>query len=63
MYDKIIYETKRVTLVSTYSIEAGVKSAVIHTENKEAAKKDGELVDKKAVEKGLTEVVFDRGGY
>ena len=38
-------------------------SAVSYTGNKEAAKKVGELVAKKAAEKGITEVVFDRGGY
>ena len=63
IYAQIIDDTKRVTLVSASSLEAEVKSAVNHTGNKEAAKKVGELVAKKAVEKGITEVVFDRGGY
>ncbi|HBG1180529.1 TPA: 50S ribosomal protein L18 [Clostridioides difficile] len=63
MYAQIIDDTKRVTLVAASSLEAEVKSAVNHTGNKEAAKKVGELVAKKAVEKGITEVVFDRGGY
>ena len=63
IYDQIIDDTKRVTLVAASSLEAEVKSAVNHTGNKEAAKKVGELVAKKAVEKGITEVVFDRGGY
>lgn len=31
--------------------------------NKDAAKKVGELVAKRAAEKGITDVVFDRGGY
>ena len=31
--------------------------------NKEAAKKVGETVAKRAIEKGITDVVFDRGGY
>ena len=34
-----------------------------HHSNTEAALKVGELVAKRAVEKGVTEVVFDRGGY
>ena len=63
IYAQIIDATKRVTLVAASSLEAEVKSAVNHTGNKEAAKKVGELVAKKAVEKGITEVVFDRGGY
>ena len=63
IYAQIIDDTKRVTLVAASSLDAEVKSAVNHTGNKEAAKKVGELVAKKAVEKGITEVVFDRGGY
>ena len=63
IYAQIIDDTKRVTLVAASSLEAEVKSAVNHTGTKEAAKKVGELVAKKAVEKGITEVVFDRGGY
>ncbi|MEI3164188.1 MAG: 50S ribosomal protein L18 [Lachnospirales bacterium] len=34
-----------------------------HTSNVEAAKAVGEAIAKKALEKGITEVVFDRGGY
>ncbi|UWD49084.1 50S ribosomal protein L18 [Clostridioides difficile] len=63
IYAQIIDDTNRVTLVAASSLEAEVKSAVNHTGNKEAAKIVGELVAKKAVEKGITEVVFDRGGY
>lgn len=63
IYAQIIDDTQRVTLVAASSLEAEVKSAVNHTGNKEAAKKVGEMVAKKAVEKGITEVVFDRGGY
>lgn len=51
IYAQIIDDTKRVTLVAASSLEAEVKSAVNHTGNKEAAKKVGELVAKKAVEK------------
>ena len=63
IYAQIIDDTNRVTLVADSSIEADVKGAVNHTGNKEAAKLVGQLVAKKAVEKGITEVVFDRGGY
>ena len=63
IYAQIIDDTNRVTLVAASSLEAEVKGAVNHTGNKEAAKKVGEMVAKKAVEKGITEVVFDRGGY
>ena len=63
IYAQIIDDTNRVTLVAASSLDEAVKGAVNHTGNKEAAKLVGEMVDKKAVEKGITEVVFDRGGY
>ena len=63
IYAQIIDDTNRVTLVAAYSLDEAVKGAVNHTGNKEAAKMIGEMVAKKAVEKGITEVVFDRGGY
>ena len=63
IYAQIIDDTNRVTLAAASSLEAEVKGAVNHTGNKEAARKVGELIAKKAVEKGITEDVFDRGGY
>ena len=63
IYAQIIDDTNRVTVVSASSLDAEIKGAVNHGGNKEAARKVGELVAKRAVEKGITEVVFDRGGY
>ena len=63
IYAQIIDDTNRLTLVAASSLDEAVKGAVNHTGNKEAAKLVGEMVAKKAVEKGITEVVFDRGGY
>ena len=63
IYAQIIDDTNGVTLVAASSLDEAVKGAVNHTGNKEAAKMVGEMVAKKAVEKGITEVVFDRGGY
>ena len=63
IYAQIIDDTNRVTLVAASSLEADVKGAVNHTGNKEAAKMVGEMIAKRAIEKGITEVVFDRGGY
>ena len=62
IYAQIIDDVQRVTLTSASSLEKEIKEAG-HTWNKEAARKVGELVAKKAIEKGITEVVFDRGGY
>lgn len=60
IYAQIIDDVNGVTLVSASSLEKdfdGVGS------NKDAAKKVGELIAKKAQDKGIKSVVFDRGGY
>lgn len=59
IYAQIIDDVNAVTLVAASSLDKAIEVG----SNKEAAKKVGELVAKKAVEKGITEVVFDRGGY
>ena len=60
IYAQIIDDVKGVTLVAASSVE---KDFGMAGGNKEAAKKVGELSAKRAAEKGITEVVFDRGGY
>ncbi len=60
IYAQIIDDVKGVTLVAANSVE---KDFDMSGGNKEAAKKVGEMIAKRAVEKGITEVVFDRGGY
>lgn len=49
------------TLASASSLDKDIK--VEHTGNKEAAKAVGELIAKRAKDKGIDTVVFDRGGY
>ena len=63
IYAQIIDDANRVTLTAASSLDAEVKGAVNHGGNKEAAKMVGEMIAKRAIEKGITEVVFDRGGY
>ena len=60
IYAQIIDDVKGVTLVSASTVEKGFEG---NGSNKAAAKKIGELVAKRAIEKGITDVVFDRGGY
>ncbi len=60
IYAQVIDDTCGNTLVSASSVE---KDFAAYGGNKEAAKKVGELVAKRAIEKGITDVVFDRGGY
>ena len=59
IYVQIIDDTCGKTLVSASSVEKDFGAGG----NKESAKKVGELAAKRALEKGITEVVFDRGGY
>ena len=60
IYVQIIDDTAGKTLVSASSVEPAFGK---EGGNKESAKKVGELAAKRAIEKGITEVVFDRGGY
>lgn len=60
IYAQIIDDTKGATLVSASTLDKEFEGA---TGNCEAAKKVGLLVAKKALEKGIENVVFDRGGY
>ena len=60
IYAQIIDDEKGVTLVSASSND---KDFSQYGGNVEAAKAIGTAVAKKALEKGITEVVFDRGGY
>lgn len=63
MYAQIIDDVNGVTLVSASTLDKEIKSQVSGTGNKEAAKAVGMLVAKKALEKGIENVVFDRAGY
>ena len=60
IYVQIIDDTVGKTLVSASSVE---KEFGNEGGNKESAKKVGELAAKRALEKGIDTVVFDRGGY
>ena len=60
IYAQIIDDINAVTLASASSLD---KDFSAKGGNKEGAKLVGELVAKKAINSGVTEVVFDRGGY
>ena len=62
IYAQIIDDTKGVTLLSASTLETPLKGTLDNTGNVEAAKKVGLEIGKKAAEKGITTVVFDRGG-
>ena len=63
MYAQIIDDTVGNTLVSASTLEKEVKAELTKTNNVEAAKYLGTVIGKRAVEKGIKEVVFDRGGF
>ena len=63
MYAQIIDDTVGNTLVSASTLEKEVKSELEKTNNVEAAAYLGTFIAKRAVEKGIKEVVFDRGGF
>lgn len=63
IYAQIIDDTAGVTLAAASTLDADVKAKVANGGNKEAAKEVGIAVAKKAIEKGIKQVVFDRGGY
>ncbi len=63
MYAQIIDDTVGKTLVSASTLQKDVKAELENTDTVEAAAYVGTVIGKKAVEMGITSVVFDRGGY
>ena len=63
MYAQIIDDTVGNTLVAASTAEKEVKAELEHTDTVEAAAYVGTLVAKRALEKGINTVVFDRGGF
>jgi len=63
MYAQIIDDTVGNTLVSASTLQKDVKAEVEKTNNVAAAAHLGTVIGKKAVEKGIKEVIFDRGGF
>ncbi|QNM04882.1 50S ribosomal protein L18 [Qiania dongpingensis] len=63
MYAQIIDDTVGNTLVSASTLQKDVKAELTKTNNVEAAAHLGTVIAKKALEKGITTVVFDRGGF
>lgn len=63
IYAQIIDDDLGVTLVAASSLDKDVKEKFANGGNKETAKAVGELIAKKAIEAGIKQVVFDRGGY
>ena len=63
MYAQIIDDTVGNTLVAASTLDKDIKAELTKTNNVEAAAYLGTVIAKKALDKGIKEVVFDRGGY
>ena len=63
MYAQIIDDTVGNTLVSASTLQKDVKANLEKTNNVDAAAYLGKVIAERAVEKGIKDVVFDRGGF
>ena len=60
---QIIDDVNGVTLASASTIDKALKEEIAYGGNKDAARAVGEAIAKRALEKGIEEVCFDRGGF
>lgn len=63
IYAQIVNDDEGKTLVAASSLDSPVKELAQHKGNSKTAKEVGALVAKKALEKGIKKVVFDKSGY
>lgn len=63
IYAQIIDDTVGNTLVAASTVEKEIKAGLEKTNDMAAATAVGTAIAKKALDKGITEVVFDRGGF
>jgi large subunit ribosomal protein L18 len=63
IYAQVIDDTVGITLVAASTLEKDVKAELTKTNDVAAAAYLGTVVAKKALEKGIKAVVFDRGGF
>ena len=63
MYAQVIDDTVGHTLVAASTLEKEIKAELEKTNNVDAAAYLGTVIAKRAIEKGIKEVVFDRGGF
>ncbi len=63
MYAQVIDDVAGRTLAAASTMEKAAKEELEYTDNVEAAAYVGTLIARRAMEKGIEEVVFDRGGF
>ncbi|BAY07303.1 50S ribosomal protein L18 [Calothrix sp. NIES-2098] len=62
IYAQVIDDTQHHTLVSASTVEPELKSSLASGANRDASAQVGKLIAARSLEKGITKVVFDRGG-
>jgi len=62
-YAQVIVDTTGQTIISASTLSKEIRGELKQTGNTEAAKKVGELIARKSIDKGIKMVVFDRDGY
>lgn len=60
---QVIDDVSGTTLAAASTLDKEIKAKAVYGGNKEASKLVGELVAKRAIEKGIETVSFDRGGF
>ncbi|MDR2044386.1 MAG: 50S ribosomal protein L18 [Clostridium sp.] len=63
MYAQVVDDTVGHTLVAASTLEKEIKAELEKTDNVAAAAYLGTVIGKRALEKGITTVVYDRGGF
>ena len=63
IYAQVIDDTKGITMVSASTLDPNLKGQLEETSKKGASKLVGKLVAERALQAGIKQVVFDRGGY
>ena len=63
IYAQVIDDTKGITLVSASTIDPAIKGQLEEVDKTGAAKMVGKLVAERALNAGIKDIVFDRGGY
>ncbi len=63
IYAQIVDDTKGVTLVSASTLDKELRDKLAELTKTEEAREVGRLIAKRALEKGIKKVVFDRGGF
>ncbi|MFO8191781.1 MAG: 50S ribosomal protein L18 [Bacillota bacterium] len=63
IYAQVIDDQSGTTLAAASSLDPELRSELSYGGNREAARKVGALLARKAIDRGIKDVVFDRGGY